>query len=300
MAVCSVCAALSVFPIQALAQPPDRSRFRADTGMVLVPVTVTDGRGSSIRGLNADSFTITDNRQPQPIAAFYSQDAPASVGVVLDVSGSTKAILEQEKAALHAFLNRSNPEDDFFLLTVSTNPHVLADSLNDAREIEDLVRWERAGGATALCDTIYFSLHQARSRPKPRRALLVISDGMDNHSRYSRRDVMRQVVESDTQIYTIALYNPTPGLKGAGLIEIQNGLAFLDDLAEKSGGLSVRLRGHEDPSAAAARISAAIRNQYVIGYRSPDEGRSEQWHRIQVKVNLPKANVYARGGYQLR
>jgi Ca-activated chloride channel family protein len=89
-------------------------------------------------------------------------------------------------------------------------------------------------------------------------------------------------------------------MKGMAIAEIQRGLAFMDDLAEKSGGLSVRLRSHEDPSAAATKISAAIRNQYVLGYQSPDNGRSEQWHRIQVKVNLQKANVYARSGYQLR
>ncbi len=278
----------------------DRPRFRADTHLILVPVTVTDSRGSNIKGLSAESFTLLDNRQPQPIAAFYSEDARSSIGIVLDVSGSTKGILQQGKAAVHAFLELANPEDDFFLVTVSSNPRMLADRVNDPRQIDDLVRWEKAGGDTAVCDTVYFALDQARSRPKSRRALLVISDGMDNHSHYSKQDVMREVVESDTQIYTIALNTPGAGVKGLAMLEIQRGLALMDDLAEKSGGLSVHLRGHEDPSAAAARISAAIRNQSVIGYQSPDTGRSEQWHRIQVKVNLRRANVYARSGYQLR
>jgi Ca-activated chloride channel family protein len=295
--------AFSACLLQAGAQPLnslDRPRFRADTNLILVPVTVTDHRGSIIQGLGAASFTILDNRQPQPIAAFYSEDAPSSIGIVLDVSGSTRTILDQEKAAIHAFLEFSNPEDDFFLVTVSSNPRVLADRVNDPRQIEDLVRWEKAGGGTALCDTVYFALHQSRLRPKSRRAMLVISDGMDNYSHYTKQDVLREVVESDTQIYTIALNNPRVEVKGLALAEAQRGLAFMDDLAEKSGGLSVLLRGHQDPSAAAARISAAIRNQYVIGYQSPDQGRSEQWHRIQVKVNLQKANVYARSGYQLR
>jgi Ca-activated chloride channel family protein len=285
------------------AQPlrsPDRPQFRADTRLILVPVTVTDGRGSSIPGLRADTFTVLDNRRPQPIVAFYSEDKPSSIGIVLDVSGSTKGILDQEKAAVRAFLESSNPEDDFFLMTVSTSPRVLADRIDDPGEIDNLLLWERAGGDTALCDTVYFALHQARSRPKSRRALLVISDGMDNHSRYSKQELMREVVEGDTQIYTIALNNPPVGMKGLAMAESQRGLAFMDDLAGNSGGVSVRLRSHEDPSAAATRISAAIRNQYVIGYQTPDEGRSEQWHRIQVKVNLQKANVYARSGYQLR
>jgi Ca-activated chloride channel family protein len=289
--------------LQAGAQPlrsPDRPQFRADTSLILVPVIVTDSRGSSINGLGAETFTVLDNRRPQPIKAFYSEDMPSSIGIVVDVSGSTKSILDREKMAVRAFLQHSNPEDDFFLVTVSSNPRVLADRVDDPSEIEDRLRWESAGGGTALCDTVYFALHQARMRPKPRRALLVVSDGMDNYSRYSKKELMREVVESDTQIYTIAIDDPPVGMKGMAIAEIQRGLAFMDDLAEKSGGLSVRLRSHEDPSAAATKISAAIRNQYVLGYQSPDNGRSEQWHRIQVKVNLQKANVYARSGYQLR
>jgi Ca-activated chloride channel family protein len=259
-----------------------------------------DSRGSNVGGLGAESFTLLDNRRPQSIVALYSEDAPSSIGIVLDVSGSTKAILDQEKTAVRAFLQFSNPEDDFFLATVSSNPRVLADHVDNPGEIEDLLRWQSAGGGTALCDTVYFALQQARLRHHSRRALLVISDGMDNYSRYTKKELMREVVESDTQIYTIALNNPPVGIKGAALAESQRGLAFMDDLAEKSGGVSVHLRSREDPSAAASRISAAIRNQYVIGYQSPDDGRSEQWHRIQVKVNLQRANVYARSGYQLR
>ena len=299
----SAAAAVSVCLLQAGAQPLrpfDRAQFRTDASLVLVPVTVTDRRGSNIKGLGVESFTVLDNRQPQPIAAFYSEDAPSSIGIVLDVSGSTRNILEQEKAAVRAFLRFSNPEDDFFLITVSSTPRIVADRVDDPHEIEDPLRSENAGGGTALCDTVYFALHQARLRAKSRRALLVISDGMDNHSHFSRRDLIREVVESDTQIHAVALDNPGVGVKGVAIAEIQRGLAFMDDLAEKSGGLSVRLRGHEDPSAAAARISAAIRNQYVIAYPGPDSDRSEQWHRIQVRVNLRKANVYARSGYQVR
>ena len=128
--VLSVAAAFAACLLHASAQslkPLDRPQFRADANLILVPVTVMDGRGSIVKGLDAASFTILDNRQPQPIAAFYSEDAPSSIGIVLDVSGSTRNILDQEKAAIHAFLEFSNPEDDFFLVTVSSNPRVLAD-----------------------------------------------------------------------------------------------------------------------------------------------------------------------------
>ena len=282
------------------APPPDRPQFRAAANLILVPVTVTDARGTAIQGLGADNFTVIDDRQPQPIVTFYSDDTAVSVGIVLDVSGSTAGILAREKAAVRAFVDHSNSEDDYFLATVSSDPHVLADRIDDPREIDRLLLWQKAGGGTALCDTVYFALHHARSRPQPRRALLVISDGMDNHSRYSRQELMREVEEGDTQIYTIALVPSGAGAKGLTGAEAMAGLAFMQDLAERSGGMSVRLGANENPAAAAARVSAAVRNQYVLGYRSPDSGRSERWHRIQIKVNLREARVYARTGYQLR
>lgn len=285
------------------AQPldvPHRSQFRADTNLILVPLTVTDARGSSIQGLNAENFTLWEDRQPQPILAFYSDDTPVSVGIVVDVSGSTADILQREKAAVRAFLDRSNPEDDSFLATVSSNPRVLADHVANSREIDNLLLWQKAGGATALCDTVYFALHRAHLAPRSRRALLVISDGMENHSRYSKQELLREVMESDTEVYTIAIANPGVGAKGLPGAEIRRGLEFMDDLAERSGGVSVRLGAYEDPSAVAARISAAMRNRYVLGYRSPQGGQSEKWHSIQVKVNLQKASVHARAGYELR
>jgi Ca-activated chloride channel family protein len=297
-AMCAVLAALAGLR-QGSAQTLSSPQFRSDANLVLVPVTVTDARGSNIQGLGVERFTVLEDRQPQPIVAFYADDAPSEIGIVVDVSGSTKDILQQEKAAVRAFLEFSNPQDEFFLMTVSSKPQVQADRVIDPREIESLLQWKNSGGATALSDTVYLALHRTRLASKSRRALLVISDGMDNHSQYSKKEVLREVLESDTQIYTIGLNNPGVNVKGIPMAEVQRGLAFLDDLAETSGGLSVRLRSSDNPSAAIARISSAIRSQYVIGYRSPHSGQAEQWHRIQVKVDLHKANVYARSGYQL-
>ena len=130
--------------------------------------------------------------------------------------------------------------------------------------------------------------------------MFVISDGMDNHSRYSESELMRLVMESDVQIYTIAAESPRVNMKGNALAEIQTGLGFMEDLAAKSGGFCIRLWPFDNPLQAATRISGAIRNQYVIGYRSPDQERSGKWHQIRVKVNVNKANVYARSGYQLQ
>ncbi|HYW43584.1 MAG TPA: VWA domain-containing protein [Bryobacteraceae bacterium] len=308
---CTASSSLCVIVLTALlgtcavakAQPGLRqaeSQFRADTSLVLVPVTVTDFRSANINGLGKESFAVLDDGRPQPISVFYMEDAPCSVGIVLDVSGSMRNSLSLDKAAVHAFLEASNPEDDYFFVTVSSNPGVITGPVSDTREIDDLARSQNAGGGTALFDTIYFALSHERLRQKRRRALFVVSDGMDNHSRYSKNELMRTLMESDTQVYTIAVAGTRRGVKGIEWAEIQRGLAFMDDIAAKSGGVSVRLGEQENPAAAATRLASALRNQYVIGYRNPDGDQSGKWHRVQVKVNRSKVNVYARSGYQSR
>jgi VWFA-related protein len=129
---------------------------------------------------------------------------------------------------------------------------------------------------------------------------VVISDGMDNHSRYTNHDLMSFAVESDVQIYTIAFEDSRDNMRGVELSEVQRGLAFLDDLAERTGGLSLRVQEFESPSAAAGKISRALRNQYVIKFENPGVDISEKWHRVPVKVTLRKINVYGRSGHRSR
>lgn len=278
------------------ADPAD-SQFRVDTGLVLVPVTVTDFQSANITGLGKESFSVLDNGRPQPISVFYLEDSPCSVGIVLDVSGSMRNALDLERAAMHAFLEASNPEDDSFLVTVSSNPGAITGPVADTRRIDDSARFLSAGGGTALIDTIYRALSQIRSRPAQRRALLVISDGMDNYSRYSKSDLIHMLVESGTQVYTIAIAGNQSAVNGMEWAEVLHGFALMEDLAAKSGGVSVRLGAQENPSAAAARLANAIRSQYVVGYRSPDNGQSGKWHKILVKVDRTDARIHARSGY---
>jgi Ca-activated chloride channel family protein len=282
---------------QSLPHQVDR-QFRVDTSLVLVPVTVTDFQSANIIGLGKESFAVLDNGRPQPISVFYLEDAPCSIGIVLDVSGSMRNTLNFEKAALHAFLQASNPEDNFSLVTVSSKPGVVTGPVGDVREIDDSARFLPAGGETALVDTIYNALSKVRTRQNRRNALLVISDGMDNHSRYSKSDLLRTLIESPTQVYTIAIAGNQGAVKGIEWSEVLRGLEFLEDLAARSGGVSIRLGAHENPSAAATRLAGAIRNQYVVGYRTPDNDQSGKWHTIQVKVNRSKAKIYARSSYQ--
>jgi Ca-activated chloride channel family protein len=298
-AAATLAAGYAAAQTQALVRPFE-TRFRTEANLVLVPVTVTDRRSANINGLGKDSFAVLDNGRPQPISVFYTDDAPCSVGIVMDVSGSVKDTLALEKAAVHSFLQESNPQDDVFAVTFSSTPGPVLNLAKDASAIDNIVRFANAGGGTALFDTLYYALSQAQLRRGRRRALLVVSDGMDNSSHYSRAELMRKLVESDTQVYALAVSGAPTGVKAMAMAETQRGLNLMEDLAAQSGGMSVRIRDSQDPSTAATRLARALRNQYVIGYQPPDDGQLGKWHRIQIKVRQNRANVYARSGYESR
>jgi Ca-activated chloride channel family protein len=268
--------------------------------MVLVPVTVTNRSGAAVDGLAESSFTVLENKIPQPIVSFGSQDLPASIGVIVDLSGSMETKLDVATRALHAFYSTANPADEAFLVTVSTRPETASLFSRDFGSLETELLGAHPDGATALVDTICLALQRIRAAHNKRKVLLIASDGMDNHSRYSERELMRRVRESDVQIYTIGMAQSSAGGKAIEWAEEQNGLKFLDRVAEESGGLSFRLADREDPAAAARKISHAVRNQYLIGYRPLDDGHPGEWRPIQVKVSLPQARVSSRTGYYAR
>jgi Ca-activated chloride channel family protein len=178
------------------------------------------------------------------------------------------------------------------------SPRVYSGFTVDFNEILHRVAFEGAGGDTALVDTVYGSLQELRSGVHSRKALLVISDGMDNHSRYSRQELLDLAMESDAQVYTIAVGNAAPFSKPIQQAEEKRGLLLLDDLAAKTGGMSFIVRGQTDIGEAAATIGRALRNQYTIGY-VPGNGRRGQWRRIRVKVEGSGLRAYARAGYRL-
>jgi Ca-activated chloride channel family protein len=295
-----IVAAIAAWPAGAQKPPtPGVSAFRADSTLVLVPVTVVDRRGSIVNGLPSDAFMLTEDGVRQQIRSFSEEDAPVSMGIVLDLSGSMKGVLGAAKESLRALMKDANPADEAFLNAVSTNPRAYSGFTGHFDELLQKVAFEDAGGNTALIDTIYGSLNQLRSGVHSRRALLAISDGMDNHSRYSREELLRRAVESDAQIYTIATANSSPYAKPMTRMEEKRGLLFLDELATKTGGLSFIVHNPADIAAAAASIGQALRNQYTIGYVPRGNDRNGQWRRIRVKLADSGLRAYARTGYRL-
>jgi Ca-activated chloride channel homolog len=290
------------------AQEATRSQsfaLRADVKMILVPVTVMDRKGATVNGLGLSSFTVLDDKVPQKIVSFSNEDVPCSVGLVLDLSGSMRNALRPAKEALTEFLGTANPQDEFMLFGITTKPLIypvgsfddVPSFTSDTSQIQNSIQLAPLGGSTALVDTVYMALGKMRSARNPRRALVIVSDGMENHSRHSKEELIRLAVEADVQIYTIAIDTVPYEKKAIQQVEARRALNYLEDLADKTGGVPFVTKNRQDISAAAERLGSAIRNQYVVGYLPQNADSSGKWHRVQVKLDRDQVRVYARNGY---
>jgi len=271
-----------------------------DSTLVLVPVTVVDRRGAIVNGLSGNAFTLTEDGARQPIKSFSEDDAPVSLGIVLDLSGSMKGYLPTAKEAFRSLMGDANPEDQVFLNGVSTQPRAYSSFGDSFEETMQRVESEPAGGFTALIDTVYLSSQELRGSVHSRKALVVISDGMDNHSRYTSTELARQLEEADAQIYTIAVVSavsPIQPPKPLIMTEGQRGQHFLEELAARTGGMSFVAGDKAAVFKAAAAIGRALRNQYTIGYARCGNGDGK-WRKISVKVAGSGLRVYARAGYR--
>ncbi|HXJ88246.1 MAG TPA: VWA domain-containing protein [Candidatus Binatia bacterium] len=276
---------------------PEKPVFRTSAQMVLVPVTVTDHSGKTVEGLRADDFKILDNNGSQKIVSFSSDDAPCSVGLILDISGSMQQSLNGTKEIAEAFFGTANLEDEFLLLTVSTQPAATAGFTSDTAALEESIDLAQPGGMTALIDTVYLGLSRMREAQLPRRALLILSDGMDNHSRYSESDLMRVALEADVQIYTIAIdngsasvstgkapYRPSLVTKPWDRAEERQGPEMLRKLSDETGGLYFRAGTIAEAKEAVIKAGRTLREEYMIGYHPPNSDSSGKWHRISCQI----------------
>ena len=278
------------------------ARVKIEVDLVLVPVTVTDPYNRLVTGLRKEHFEILEDNQPQEILYFSNEDAPLSLGVVFDVSDSMNWSSKLDRAIKAAvqFLQTSNPGDEFFVVQFSDRPQLVAGFTSQVEDVQHKLASIRADGRTALLDAIYLALDTMHDANNGRKALLVISDGGDNRSRYGVKDVKSAVRESDVQLYAIGIFDPDRSGRGAEYIQ---GPYLLSELAEMTGGrmFPVELYSlHELPDLA-AKISVELRNQYIVGYRPSNTARDGSWRRIKVKLKppkgLPQLYSYARSGY---
>lgn len=263
--------------------------FVSNVDVVLVPVTVTDPLTRIVTGLERQNFRLLDNDKPQEIEYFYSQDTPISVGIIFDNSGSMSSAINDSREAVIEFMRKSNPDDEFFLITFSDKPKMMGDFTDNPDEIQGKLVYTMPEGMTALWDAVYLGLSKMRSAKYTKKALLVISDGGENRSRYSHKEIERVVRESDVQIYGIAIHGADYGPWG------------MASISDSTGG-----RLYEGPpntfADTAEKIATELRNQYVLGYRPTELARDGKFHKIRIKLQpprgLPPLNVSAKkGGY---
>ncbi len=279
--------------------PINTTPIQLNVDRVIVPVTVTDPFDRIVTGLSEKNFEIFDDKVKQKILSFDTEDAPISVGMIFDTSGSMSDKIQKSKEAALEFFKTSNPEDEFMLISFSNRPYLVSPFTDNYENILDRLLFVKAGGRTSLLDAIYLGLSRMKKTTTSRKALLVISDGGDNHSRYTERDIKRAVKESDVQIYAIGIFESLANIDRTP--EEAAGPSLLSELANVSGG---RMFSVQDPSELpdiAEKISIQLRNQYVIGYKPSNLVRDGRWRRIRVKLNpprgLPPLQVYSRTGY---
>ena len=272
------------------------SFIRMNVDMVLVPVTVTDPLNRLVTGLEKEDFQVYENNGEQKIASFASEDAPVSIGIIFDLSGSMTSKLVRAREAILQFIKTANPQDEFFVIGFNDRPELIEDFTSSVDDIQARLATVQAGHRTALLDAIYYGIAKMKDGHHERKALLVVSDGGDNRSRYTEGEVRAAVREADVEIYSIGIfdpYAPTP--------EERTGPQLLDDISSATGGRLFRVDDVDEMSDIAEKISTELRNQYVIGYKPVDLTRDGKWRKVKVKVNpppgLPPLTIYARTGY---
>jgi len=278
----------------------DFSRFasalRVNVDLVLVPVTVTDSYGRLVTGLDKQHFRVYEGKEEEQITHLSSEDSPVSLGIILDTSGSMKGKIERARDAVMKFLETANPQDECFLVTFADFPQLVTDFTDSCEELQNQLLSVTPRGSTALLDAIYVGTSQMRKAKYARKALLIISDGGDNHSRYGEREMKSLVREADTLVYAIGTYDSY-----FSTLEEQMGPALLGDISEETGGRMFTVNNAKDLADAATQISVELRNQYVLGYRPKDPKYDGKWHKIKVKMLLPRGSpaltAHAKRGY---
>jgi len=278
---------------------PDRTHgkpLRKNVDLVLVPVTIRDGMDRFVAGLDKDRFLLAENGQPQQIRSFSTDDAPISLGVIFDLSGSMKDKIDQSRKAVLEFFRSANPPDEFFLVTFSDRPELLVNFTSSIDEIQNSLPEATPRGATSLLDAIYLGISRMGKARYERRALLIISDGGDNRSRYTESEIDDMVRESDIQIYAMGLFNFHGKTR-----EEMHGPELLAGITDATGGQTYFIKSPRDLPDVAAKIGIDLRNQYVLGYHPSNPTHDGKWRKIKVKVNppegSPRLHVYAKSGY---
>jgi len=306
--VCTLVAATALSQTKGPVQPPKESPgsqvkpgqgIKIDVELTLVNVTVTDPLDRLVTGLEKEHFRVFEDGNEQEVLTMSSEDVPVSIGLVFDMSVSMSDKVEKARQAAVQFMRTANPLDQFFLVSFNDRAELTSGFTSSVEELQNRMMFTASRGRTALLDAVYLGLSQMRGAHNAKRALLIISDGGDNHSRYNENDVKNYLKEADCQLYAIGIYDAI-GIRSRTPEEL-NGPSLLSEITEMTGGRVFPVGNIGELPDIAAKIGMELRNQYVLGYKSSNPQHNGTWRKIKVKLRpprgLPPLNVFAKTGY---
>jgi VWFA-related protein len=273
--------------------------LRVDSSLVLVPVHVTTAAGASVTSLKKEDFVLFEDGIRQNITHFAQDDAPVSAGVLLDISGSMKNKMSKASEAASELFKFANPEDEFFLVEFNGSPKLKIPFTRDLPAITREIARAKPFGLTALLDAIHLAVGQMKHARNTRKALIVVSDGGDNFSRRTLRQLTGTLIESDVQVYSMGVFDGNYMVKHP--TEERNGPKLLDQVALDTGGRDFPLVSLENLPNVGVQIARELRNQYILGYSPAASLQDGKYHRVSLKLAPPNEEsdlrTYYRRGY---
>jgi len=274
-------------------------RFNANSTLVLIPVSVTDLSNRFVLGLQKKDFRLFEDGVEQTVTNVSGEDAPLSVGLVFDTSGSMGDKLQTSRQAVARFLKTMNIQDESLLVAFSDEAQLVLGFTSHSEELEDKIGSLQPGGLTAMLDAVNLALKEMKKAKNPRKAILIISDGGDNHSKYTSAEIQSLVREADIQIYAMGVFEPAVFV-GMTAEEV-SGPRLLAEIAEQTGGRAFSAAVFSDLPSVATRIGIELRNQYVLAYSPRNQDRNGKYRKVEVKVaqprGLPPLKAHWRLGY---
>jgi len=290
-----------------LSRPPLPSRdsqtfhIQVDSSLVLIPVHATTLTGAAITtNLTVENFRLFEDGSEQRIASFSSEDAPLSVGLVFDASGSMGRKMQVAAAAAEAFLKTTNQGDEFFLIEFAERPKLAVSFTSASDRIYKKIAAAHPFGRTSLVDALQLAVLQMKHARNSRKAILILSDGGDNHSRFSFREMRNMLIESGVQVFAMGTFDRD--ISHRHTVEEEKGPDLLRDLAEQTGGLAYQVDSFDELPAISALIGKQLRDQYVVGYSPINNTRDGKYRKIKLDLSPPQGVMnlkisYRRGYY---
>jgi VWFA-related protein len=282
-------------PVAATAEPT----LRINSSLVLIPVHVTNAYGASVTDLAQRQFRLFEDNVEQTVSNFFMEDAPVSVGLLFDSSGSMRTKMDKACEAAASFFRTANPQDEFFLVEFNDRARLMLPFTTDSDAVFQQMTRIRPYGRTTLLDAVYLALGQMKHARYSRKALVIFSDGGDNWSRRSVREVKRALMESDVQIYAMGIFDSNYLEKHP--IEERYGPKLLDELAQQSGGRHFPVQSLDQLPGISERIGRELRSQYLLGYHPSNDARDGKYRQVKVGLAVPGVHdlhlAYRRGYY---